>query len=456
MNQNPMATMPVKKLMLSTSVPIMFSMVLQAVYNIVDSAFVSNMDGVGEQALNALTLAYPIQMLLIAVAVGTGVGSNVLLSRTLGQGDRKKALCVAGNTVFLGILISVVFMIFGFVGVEAFISSQTTNEVILTMGVDYLTICCVGCSGIVFFVMFEKLLQSTGRALQSTIAQITGAVINIILDPILIYGLLGFEAYGVKGAAYATVIGQFGAMAVALTFHLKLNKELHFARKDLKPVGPIMREIYLIGFPAIIAQALSSFMAYGLNLIFVMAGESVVTVYGLYYKVQQFVMMAVFGLRDGATPIMAFAYGMGKKDRLNHAIKLFLTYSTVIMVVGTILFEVFAGVITSLFGFSGEVHTMCVIALRITALSFFFAGSNISIQGALQALDSGLGSLIISLGRQIIFILPVAYLFTRLAMGDASYIWTVWLTFLIGEGITFVISVFLLKGVHRNRVTTLS
>lgn len=453
MNRNAMATMPVKKLMLSTCIPIMFSMVLQSVYNIVDSAFVSNIEDVGGLALNALTLAYPFQMLMGAVVVGTGVGASVLLSRTLGQDDLPKARQVTGNTLFVSLIITIAFMIFGIVGVGYFIGSQTSNEIIYGLGVDYLSICCIGSVGLSYFLAFEKLLQSTGRAMQSTIAQIAGALTNIILDPILIYGLLGFKAYGVKGAAYATIFGQMVAMVVSMCFHFKLNKHLHSSIKDLKPSWRIIKEIYTIGIPAIIAQALASVMAYGLNIIFLMAGETVVTIYGLYYKAQLFVMMAIYGLRDGATPILAFALGMGNKERINDAIRNYLTITTVIAVAGTVLFELFAGVITQIFGFSGEVYSLCVVALRITATSFFFAAANISIQGTLQALDNGVGSLIISVSRQIVFMLPVAYLFAMIAVMNTQLTWTVWLTFLIGEGVSFAISVYLLKRTYKSRIS---
>lgn len=232
---NKMASMPVNKLMLSMGIPMILSMALQAVYNIVDSAFVSNMKGNGEAALNALTLAFPIQMLMVAIAIGTGVGTNALLAKSLGQGNKEKASKVAGNSIFLATVIYIIFLIYGMVGVRAYISTQTKNVLIREMAVDYLRICCVISFGITFFSIFEKLLQATGRSLYSTIAQILGAVVNIILDPVLIYGLCGFKEYGVKGAAYATVIGQIVSFVTALIFHLKFNVEIDNSLRYKKP-----------------------------------------------------------------------------------------------------------------------------------------------------------------------------------------------------------------------------
>jgi len=280
---NKMGTMPVNKLMLTLGAPMIISMVLQAVYNIVDSAFVSNMQGTGEMALNALTLAFPIQMLMVAVSIGTGVGTNALLSRCLGMGDSKKAARVGGNAMLLAIIIYVLCLIFGIFGVGVYIGTQTTNSQIYDMATDYLSICSVISMGIVFFSIFEKMLQATGLSLYSTVAQITGAVINIILDPIMIYGLFGLPQMGVKGAAYATVIGQIASCIVALVFHLKLNKSIKNGIKYMKPSIKIIGEIYAIGFPAIIAQALMSAMTYGFNIILVRIDEAMVTAYGLFY-----------------------------------------------------------------------------------------------------------------------------------------------------------------------------
>lgn len=453
--KNRMGTMPVGKLMLSMGIPIVLSMMLQAVYNIVDSAFVSNMHENGEMALNALTLAFPVQMLMVAIGVGTGVGTNALLSRCIGQGNQEKANRVAGNAIFLGIVIYIVYLIFGFVGVDPYIASQTQNEQIRVMAGDYLGICCKISMGIVFFTILEKLLQATGRSMYSTIAQIAGAVTNVILDPILIYGLLGLPEFGVRGAAYATVIGQIVSAVLGLIFHIKFNKEIKNGAGYLKPSLPIIGEIYTIGLPAIIAQALMSVMTYGLNVIFVKVGESVVTAYGLYYKIQQFLLFAAFGLRDAITPIVSFNNGMNSKKRVMDGIKYGLMYTLIIMLVGLIVLEIFAAPFAKIFGLSGETQTLCVQAMRIVSLSFLFAGANIAFQGVFQAVDAGLQSLIISVCRQIVFVLPVAWAFSLLARQSASYTWTIWLTFIIAEGISTVIGIIFMMQINKKVIKKL-
>ena len=315
---NKMKDMSVNKLMIQMGIPMILSMALQAVYNIVDSAFVGNMRVGSEAALNALTLVFPVQMLMVAVGIGTGVGTNALLARTLGQGNSKKAAKVAGNSLFLGVIIYVVCLLFGIFGVKAYISSQTVDAEVFQMGVSYLRICCVISFGIIFFSLFEKLLQATGRSLYSTIGQVVGAVVNIILDPIMIYGIGPCPEMGVKGAAYATVIGQVVSAVLLLIFHIKFNKEFEHGAKYMKPDGGIIKEIYTIGLPAIIAQALMSIMVYVMNLI-LKFNPSAQTAYGLFYKVQQFVLFLAFGLRDAITPIIAFAYGMRSKKRIQDA-----------------------------------------------------------------------------------------------------------------------------------------
>ena len=351
---NKMGTMAVNKLMLGMGIPIIISMVLQAVYNIVDSAFVSNMAEGGEEALNALTLAFPVQMFMVAIGIGTGVGMNALLSKTLGQGDREKVSRIAGNGEFLAIIIYLVFLLFGVFRVRGYISSQTTNPVIVEMAVQYLRICCVISFGIIAFSIFEKLLQSTGLSQYSTIAQVVGAIVNIILDPILIYGLLGLPKMGVTGAAYATVIGQICSGGLALYFHITKNKDVKNGIKFLKPSSKIIKDIYSIGLPAIIAQALMSVMTYGLNVILVGVSENMVTAYGLYYKIQQFILFAAFGLRDAITPIVSFNHGMRNKERIKLGIKYGMKYTLTIMIVGLIVLEIFATPFSRIFGLSGE------------------------------------------------------------------------------------------------------
>lgn len=331
---NKMKDMPVNKLMIQMGIPMILSMALQAVYNIVDSAFVGNMRVGSEAALNALTLVFPVQMLMVAVGIGTGVGTNALLARTLGQGNHKKAAKVAGNSLFLGVVIYVICLLFGIFGVKAYISSQTVDTEVFAMATGYLRICCVISFGIIFFSLVEKLLQATGRSLYSTIGQIVGAVVNIILDPIMIYGIGPVPEMGVKGAAYATVIGQVASAVLLLIFHMKLNKEFERGMKYLRPNADIIKEIYVIGLPAIIAQTLMSVMVYVMNLI-LKFNPSAQTAYGLFYKVQQFVLFLAFGLRDAITPILAFAYGMQNKKRIRDGIIGYFTPETACSYIAT-------------------------------------------------------------------------------------------------------------------------
>lgn len=372
-----MGTEPIGKLMLSMGIPMILSMVLQAVYNIVDSAFVSNMKENGEAALNALTLAFPVQMLMVAVGIGTGVGTNALLAKSLGQGNKEKASKVAGNAMTLGAIIYAVFLLFGIFGVKFYIGTQTSNPLIEEMAVEYLSICCIVSMGIVFFSIFEKLLQATGRSQFSTIAQVAGAVTNIILDPILIYGWCGLPELGVRGAAYATVIGQVVSMVTALVFHLKYNKEITNGLKYMKLEGKIVKEIYAIGLPAI-------------------------------------------------------------------------------MFIGMALIEIFAVPFAALFGLSGETNEMCISAMRVVSLSFLFAGANIAFQGIFQALDSGLESLVLSVCRQFLFVLPVAWGFAQMVKtGSVDNIWLVWLTFLIAEAVTAFIAWIFMKKIKKNKIDVL-
>ena len=449
-----MGTTPVNKLILSMGIPIIISMMLQALYNIVDSAFVSNMKG-GELALNALTLAFPVQMLMVAIGIGTGVGVNVLLSKSLGQQNEEKAATVAGNAIFLGVIITIVFMLFGLFGVKLYVSTQTANSEIFEMAVTYLRICCIISFGIVFFSIFEKLLQSTGLSLHSTISQISGAIINIILDPIMIYGLFGCPEMGVAGAAYATVIGQIASFVIALFFHLKFNKSVKKDLKYIKPKAKIIKEIYVIGFPAIIAQALMSIMTYGINIILVTTSESLVTAYGLYYKIQQFILFAAFGLRDAITPIVSFSHGMQNKKRITDGIKYGIGYTLVIMIIGTLVLEIFANPLCSVFGLSGATENLCISATRIISISFVFAGINVALQGIFQALNSGVSSLVISVCRQLLFVLPVAYGFTLLVSPNLENAWIVWLTFIISEFLTAVIACVLMYRIYKKKIKQL-
>lgn len=449
-NQNSlMAETPVKKLLLTMGIPMIISMVLQAVYNIVDSAFVSNMQTGGEDALNALTLAFPLQILMVAVSIGTGVGANVLTAKSLGGRDNEQAGKAAGNAAFMALVIYAAFLLFGIFGVPLYIGSQTDSAIIGTIGTDYLRICCVFSFGMSFFAVYEKLLQATGHSIYSTIAQIAGAVTNIVLDPIMIYGLLGVPCMGVKGAAYATVIGQIVSFAAALIFHIRVNKVIPCKLAFFKPSADIIRKIYSIGLPAIISQALISVMTYGMNIILSGISESMVTAYGLYYKIQQFMLFAAFGMRDAITPVTAFSFGMGSKKRVKECVKYGQLYTFIIMLAGTVLLEMFAEPFSGFFGLSGETKGLCIGAMRVISICFVFAGVNIAFQGIFQALDGGTESLAVSVCRQLLFVFPFAILFAGMVKADIDLSWLMWAVFPIAEVLTAAVAVLLFVRSYR-------
>lgn len=443
---NKMKNEPVNKLMLQMGVPMILSMALQAVYNIVDSAFVGKMKEGSEAALNALTLVFPIQMLMVALAIGTGVGVNALLARTLGQRNREKASKVAGNGLFLATVIYIICVLFGLFGIKAYISSQTSDALVLSMSVDYLRICCLLSFGVVFFSIFEKLLQATGCSLYSTIGQVTGAIINMILDPILIYGF----NLGVQGAAYATVIGQILSALLLAVFHMRLNKEFDHGLAYTKPNKRIIKEIYSIGLPAIIAQALMSFMVYAMNLI-LKFDASAQTAYGLFYKVQQFVLFMAFGLRDAITPTIAFSYGMQNKKRVKDGIKYGLIYTIVLMVAGTLITELFPNFFATLFN-AGQSRIYFISAVRIISISFVFAGINIAFQGVYQALNGGMESLVVSLLRQAILILPLAWGFSKLVIQYDMDVSLIWYAFVITEVLSCVVGWVFLRRIEKKKM----
>lgn len=449
--KNKMETEPVGKVMLTMGIPMILSMALQACYNIVDSMFVARMpdkDGIvhaGELAVNALTLAFPVQMLIVAFGVGTGIGVNALLARYLGQRDKEKVASAAGHGVMLGIIIYVCFFLFGLLGIDVYLKSQTADPLILEMGKTYLQICTLLSFGIILFSIYEKLLQSTGKTIYSTIAQITGALVNVVFDPILIFGYLGFPEMGIAGAAYATVLGQVVSMAIVMHFHYRKNTEVAHGWRYLKMNARTIKEIYAIGLPAIIMQALMSFMTYGINIIFGMVSVAAVTAYGIFYKIQQFLFFAGFGLRDAITPLISFNYGMGNKKRVKDGVKYGLFYITVMMLAGTVILEIFAEPLVGLFALSEETTALCVLALRIISVGFVFAGGNIALQGVFQALECGLSSLVTSLLRLCVLVLPLAWLFTKTT--DPQF-W-IWFAFPIAEAGALIASIILMKRADR-------
>lgn len=458
--QNKMGTAPVKTLLLSMGIPMIISMALQALYNIVDSYFVSQMGNeivsggmtLGECGMNALTLAFPVQMLMVAIGVGTGVGVNAILSRSLGTGDKEKAAKIAGNSIFLGLCTFIVFLLFGLFGTGAYIDSQTNDPVIRQMAVEYLGICCILSLGISLYMIYEKLLQSTGRTMLSTIAQISGAVINIILDPIMIFGLFGMPKLGIAGAAYATVIGQYVSFILDAVFHYKYNKK-DFATsvRYTKPDLPVIIEIYRIGIPAILMQALMSFMTYGVNIIFGNVSTEAVTAYGLYYKIQQFVLFASFGMNNAMIPVIAFNYGKNDRRRVTDGVRYGMIYTLIIMAAGLVLLQVFAVNLADVFALSEKTGELIVLSIRIITVGYLFIGANVAFQGIFQALGHGVASLIVSLLRLIVIDLPIAYALTFLPNADQ----VIWWAFPAAELGAMIYSILFMLRIHKNQISQL-
>ncbi|MEG1848595.1 MAG: MATE family efflux transporter [Lachnospiraceae bacterium] len=416
--ENKMGIMPVNKLLLSMSLPMMISMLVQALYNIVDSIFVAK---VSEEALTAVSLAFPIQSLIIAVGVGTGVGINAVLSRALGEKDYDKADKIANNGVFLAVLGYFVFVLIGIFLSGPFYRTQTNNPEIVNAGISYLSICMICSLGLFLQITFERLLQSTGKTFYTMITQGTGAIINIILDPIMIFGLCGFPKMGVMGAAIATVIGQTVAAILAIVFNLKLNSEIHLRLKGFRPDRKVIAHIYEVGIPSIIMQAVGSIMVYGMNRILITFSATATAVFGVYFKLQSFVFMPVFGLNNGLVPIVAYNLGAGKKDRLIKAIQLCAVYAISIMLLGFLVFQGAAWWLLHLFNASAMMESIGVPALRIISIGFVFAGFSIIACSVFQSLGNGFYSMLISIIRQLIVLLPAAYVLAKFR--GLAYVW---------------------------------
>lgn len=434
--ENKMGVMPVNKLLLSMSLPIMISMLVQALYNIVDSIFVAM---ISENALTAVSLAFPIQSLMIAVATGTGVGVNAILSKSLGEKNFQRANKAAVNGVFLALVSYAVFVLIGLFATSPFYHSQTADAEILGYGKQYLTIVCVASVGLFMQIIFERLLQSTGKTIYTMITQGIGAIINIILDPILIFGLFGFPRMGVAGAAVATVTGQIVAGILGMIINHKVNHEIKLEVAGFRPDKMIIGHIYAVGIPSIIMQAIGSLMTYGMNLILISFTSTATAVFGVYFKLQSFIFMPVFGLNNGLVPIIAYNYGAGKKDRLVKTIKLSIFYAMILMVIGFLIFQIYPQVLFQWFNASETMMTIGIPALRIISISFLLAGFCIICGSVFQALGNGVYSMVVSIARQLVVLLPAAYFLSKL--GDVVYVW--W-AFPIAELMSLVLSVFFL------------
>lgn len=413
-----MGVMPIGRLLLTMSGPMMISMLIQALYNVVDSMFVSY---ISEAALTAVSLAYPMQNLMIAVATGTGVGINALLSRNLGEKNFAMVNRTAGNAIFLGLVSYVVFALVGLFGSRIYFTLQVTDPEIIQMGQDYLSVIMVLSIGCFGQVLLSRLLQSTGKTFYSMVIQMVGAGLNIILDPIMIFGLVGFPAMGVAGAALATVVSQIVGTLLGLYYNLRKNPEIQFAWNQLRPSGPIIARIYGVGVPSILLQTVSSLLIFGLNQILVAFSETATAVYGVYFKLQGFAFLPIIGMNNGMVPIIAYNYGAKKPERILQTIKLSITYAVVIMVVAVIVFQVFAAQLLGFFQASPEMLAIGVPALRTLSLCFIIGGFTIVSSSVFQALGRGLLSMSISVFRQLVLVLPLAYLFSL--TGNLNMVW---------------------------------
>jgi putative MATE family efflux protein len=447
-----MGTMPVKRLLITMSLPMMASMLVQALYNIVDSIFVSR---IGEDALTAVSLAFPVQTLMIAVGGGTGVGVNALLSKSLGEKKLKAANQAANMGVFLMAISYVGFCLVGIFGARPFFESQVDMSLpnasaIVEYGTSYLRICLTASVGILFEMMFERLLQATGKTIYTMITQGTGAIINIILDPILIFGYFGAPEMGIAGAATATVIGQIIAMILAATFNVKKNTEIHLSLKNMRPKAATIRTIYWVGVPSIIMQAIGSVMTYGMNKILAPFSTTAVAVFGVYFKLNSFIFMPVFGLNNGLIPIVAYNYGARKKERIVQAVRFAIMIAVSIMFIGCCIFQLAPKYLLMLFDASPQMLEIGVPALRIIGTHFVLAGCSIVLMSTFQAFGQGFLSLTVSALRQLVIILPVAYLLAHYIGLSA-----IWWSFPIAEAVALSLSIFFFTRLYRKKIKTL-
>ena len=445
--ENKMGVMPVGKLLIQMALPMMISMLVQALYNIVDSIFVGY---ISENALTAVSLAFPIQNLMIAVATGTGVGINALLSMRLGQKNQNAVNDTAMNGLFLSLCSTLIFIVLGFTIPEVYFKSQTTDLEIIDYGVKYLRVCLIGSFGLFSGITFERLLQATGQTVNSMIAQLAGAITNIVLDPILIFGLLGCPAMGITGAALATVIGQFVTLFVSAYLNFKKNKEIVFNFKTFKPSKSVIAEIYRVGIPSILLASIGSVMTYLMNLILGAFTMTAVAVFGVYFKLNSFIFMPVFGMNNALVPIIAYNYGARNRKRITGTLKRGVIIILCIMTFGTVLFELFPEFLLGLFNASPEMLEIGIPALRIIAIHFPVAAICIIFMSCFQALGMGITSMIVSFVRQLVVLLPVAYLLSL-----TGVLSSVWWCFPIAELSALILSSFFMIKVFKVKLKDL-
>ncbi|WP_432617546.1 MATE family efflux transporter [Butyricicoccus sp.] len=439
--ENKMGTMPINKLLITMALPMIISMLVMALYNIVDSIFVAR---ICEDALTAVSMAFPVQNLMIAIASGTGVGMNALLSRSLGAKQQEQANHAARNGVFLAICSYLVFLLFGLTACGLFFRSQTDNPAIIQYGMTYMEICSVLSFGLFIQMVFERILQATGRTIFTMCTQGLGAIINIILDPILIFGLFGAPQLGIAGAAIATVAGQIIAACLAIFFNLKCNPDIHLNFRGFRPSGEIIRRIYAVGVPSILMMSISSVMVYGMNCILIAFTSTATAVFGVYYKLQSFIFMPIFGMNNGMVPIIAYNYGACKPDRIKKTMKLAMTYAEVIMLIGFIAFHVIPRPLLSMFSASEQMMALGVPALKILSWSYLVAGLCIISSSVFQALGNGVYSLLVSFGRQLVVLLPAAYLLSLTGNVDM-----VWWSFPIAEVASVLLSALFMLRINK-------
>lgn len=432
-SENIMGTMAINPLLIKLSVPMMISMLVQALYNVVDSVFVSH---VSEDALTAVSLAFSLQNIMIAVGVGTGVGVNALLSKSLGEKNQEQADRAAVNGLFLSACSCAVFMLIGFTCMDLYFSAQTSDASIIQQGVDYLSICCIFSQGLFCATMMEKLLASTGRTQYSMISQMVGAVTNIILDPIFIFGYCGEALSGTRGAAIATVIGQFCGAAVGTYLNLRKNTDIHIRFKGFRPHTPTIGRVYAVALPSIAMQCVGSIMTFGMNQILMAFSATAVAVFGVYFKLQSFVFMPIFGMNNGMVPIISYNYGARRPDRVKTTIRLAAMYAELIMLAGVLVFQLLPDKVLSIFAASDAMLSIGVPALRTISISFLLAGVCVIFSSVFQALGQGMFSLYISVCRQLLVLLPVAWLLSRTGQVE-----NVWWAFPIAEVASLALSV---------------
>ncbi len=436
-----MGVMPVNKLLITMALPMIISMLVQAMYNIVDSIFVSR---ICEDALTAVSLAFPMQNLMIAVGSGTGVGMNAVLSRSLGEQNQEAANTSAKHGVFLAVCSYLVFLVFGVTACGVFFHTQTDSTVITQYGKTYLSICCICSIGMFMQMTFERILQATGRTFYSMITQTVGAVINIIMDPILIFGMFGMPEMGIAGAAVATVFGQIVASLLAIFFNIRFNTDVSLNFRGFRPQGRIIRQIYSVGIPSILMMSISSVMVYGMNRILLAFTSTATAVFGVYFKLQSFIFMPIFGMNNGMVPIVAYNYGAAKPDRILKTIKLAMTYAEAFMLIGLAAFQLIPDVLLSMFNASTDMLAIGEPALRTISWSFLVAGICIICSSTFQALGNGMYSLLVSFARQLVVLLPAAFLLSLTGNVNA-----VWWSFPIAEVASLTCSLLFLRRINR-------